>query len=150
MGHAACGVSGACMCEGAASYALQTGSVNTISPPLRLPPTSLQELARADEAWQLRWATETARLQRLHGEELVAAAAKHRQVRVDEGPCCAGVQCAFADVSFSGWLVGDHCAAGRACLLAAPFFSHRTPIPALPFVRHKLRRTSGMRTRCAA
>lgn len=96
------------------------GVVDTLTPPLRLPSTSLQELARADEAWQLRWATETARLQGLHGEELVAAAAKHRQVRVDEGPCCAGVQCAFEDVFFSGWLVGDHCAAGRACLLAAP------------------------------
>lgn len=56
----------------------------------------------------------------------MAAATKHRQVRVDEGPCCAGVQCACTDVSFSGWLVGDHGAVLQAthASLQPPFGVH--------------------------
>jgi hypothetical protein len=41
----------------------------------------MQELTRVEDAWQLRWAGETARMERLHGDELTAAAIKHRQAR---------------------------------------------------------------------
>ena len=48
----------------------------------RLGEHAVQELKRIEEAWQLRWAGESARLKQLHGDELAATAIKHRQV------CC--------------------------------------------------------------
>lgn len=39
---------------------------------------SKQELERTEEAWQLRWASESARLQRAAAEQLAAAATAHQ------------------------------------------------------------------------
>ena len=49
--------------------------------------SQLQELKRVEGAWQLRWMGEAARLQRQHGDDLAAAAAKHHQVGF---PVCSG------------------------------------------------------------